>query len=109
VSAVALSVQIVSRSKGVAWSGEVSQVSVPLVDGELGVLPGRAPIVAILGTGRVRLTPLEGEAVAVPVRGGFCSVDHDTVTVAADKAGDEAMASEPSPASGTEPASGEAY
>ena len=104
MSAVALSVQIVSRSKGVAWSGEVSQVSVPLVDGELGVLPGRAPIVAILGTGRVRLTPLEGEAVAVPVRGGFCSV-----TVAADEAGDEAMASEPSPASGTEPASGEAY
>ena len=41
MSAVALSVQIVSRSKGVAWSGEVSQVSVPLVDGELGVLPGR--------------------------------------------------------------------
>ena len=36
-------------------------------------------------------------------------LDHDTVTVAADEAGDEAMAPEPSPASGTEPASGEAY
>ena len=84
-----LSVEVVSRHGGTVFAGEAERVSVPLIDGELGVLPGRAPIVAILGTGRVRLTPLEGEAVAVPVRGGFCSVDHNVVTVAADRVGSE--------------------
>ena len=36
-----LSVEIVSRYGGQAWAGRAQQVSVPLVDGEIGVLPGR--------------------------------------------------------------------
>ena len=37
----------------------------------------------------------EGEAVRVPVAGGFCSVNHDVVTVAADAAADDAVGSVP--------------
>ncbi|MDO4242412.1 MAG: hypothetical protein Q4C85_01370 [Actinomyces sp.] len=86
----ALRVEVVSRFGGEAWSGDALRVSVPLVDGELGVLPGRQPILAILGRGRVRIVATEGQEVSVPVAGGFCSVDHDVVTVAADVAGGDA-------------------
>ena len=89
-----LSVEVVSRFGGEAWNGQAGQVTVPLVDGELGVLPGRQPILAIVGRGAVRIVPSEdgageGEAVRVPVAGGFCSVDHNVVTVAADRVGSE--------------------
>ena len=84
-----LSVEVVSRFGGEAWNGQAGQVTVPLVDGELGVLPGRQPILALVGRGTVRVTSLDGESVEVPVAGGFCSVNHDVVTVAADVAGEE--------------------
>lgn len=53
-----------------------------------------------MGRGAVRIVPSEdgageGEAVRVPVAGGFCSVNHDVVTVAADAAGDDAVGSVP--------------
>ena len=56
----------------------------PLINGELGVLPGRQPLVAVLGSGPVRLSPVDGEMRRVEVSGGFCSVDHDVITIAAD-------------------------
>ena len=85
-----LSVEVVSRFGGEAWNGQAGQVTVPPVDGELGVLPGRQPILALVGRGTVRVTSLDGESVEVPVAGGFCSVNHNVVTVAADVAGEEA-------------------
>ena len=84
-----LTVEVVSRFGGEAWSGRAGRVTVPLVDGELGVLPGRQPILAIVGRGAVRIVSDDG-VVKVPVAGGFCSVDHDVITVAADAAGDGA-------------------
>lgn len=85
-----LTVEIVSRYGGEAWTGDARQVTVPLIDGHLGVLPGRQPILAIVGRGKVRITATDGETTEVPVAGGFCSVDHDVVTVAADAAGEGA-------------------
>ena len=41
---------------GEAWAGEATQVCVPLINGELGILPGRQPLMAVLGSGPVRLT-----------------------------------------------------
>ncbi|MDO4901274.1 F0F1 ATP synthase subunit epsilon [Actinomyces sp.] len=84
-----LQVEVVSRYGGEAWVGVATRVSVPLPDGELGVLPGRQPLLAVLGRGNVRITPTDGEEVRLPVAGGFCSVDGDVITVAADAAGTE--------------------
>ncbi|AYD90181.1 F0F1 ATP synthase subunit epsilon [Actinomyces lilanjuaniae] len=98
----ALSIEVVSPS-GHLWSGDAAQLSVPLVDGEMGVLPGRQPILAVIGSGLVRITTHrdsgddgrdsspgdasgDGSLVLIRVTGGFCSVDHDTVTIAADEA-----------------------
>ena len=39
---MALRVEVVSPA-GEAWTGEATQVSVPLINGEMGILPGRQP------------------------------------------------------------------
>ena len=88
---MALSVEVVSPA-GEAWAGEATQVSVPLSNGELGILPGRQPLVAVLGSGPVRLSPVGGEMRRIEVSGGFCSVDHDVITIAADHVKQDAEA-----------------
>ena len=55
-------------------------VALPMYDGELGVLPGRAPLIGRLGYGELRLR--HGEATRrYFVDGGFAQVRADVVTV----------------------------
>ncbi len=55
-------------------------VAVPLYDGELGVLPRRAPLIGRLGCGELRIR--RGERTQrLFVDGGFVQVRGDTVTV----------------------------
>lgn len=55
-------------------------IALPLYDGELGVLPGRAPLVGRLGFGELRLR--RGEEVRhYYVDGGFVQIKRDTVTL----------------------------
>jgi F-type H+-transporting ATPase subunit epsilon len=55
-------------------------VAVPMYDGELGVLPGRAPLVGRLGAGELRLRR-GGRTERFFVDGGFVQVRSNTVTV----------------------------
>ena len=66
------------------WSGEASLVSAPAADGEIGILPGHAPVLAVLRAGEVRVTPVSGAPVRGTVGGGFLSVDANRVTIVAD-------------------------
>lgn len=60
-------------------------VAVPMFDGELGVLPGRAPLVGRLGYGELRLR--RGmETHRFFVDGGFVQVRANTVTVLTSRA-----------------------
>ncbi|MDW8221784.1 MAG: ATP synthase F1 subunit epsilon [Gemmatales bacterium] len=60
-------------------------VALPLYDGELGVLPGRAPLVGRLGFGELRLR--RGEEIRhYYVEGGFVQIKRDTVTLLTAKA-----------------------
>jgi F-type H+-transporting ATPase subunit epsilon len=63
----------------------VDFVALPLYDGELGVLPGRAPLIGRLGFGELRIRTGE-----VPRRyyvdGGFAQVRHNVVTVLTQRA-----------------------
>ncbi|MGL4555014.1 MAG: ATP synthase F1 subunit epsilon [Gemmataceae bacterium] len=60
-------------------------VSVPLYDGELGVLPGRAPLVGRLGFGELRIR--KGATTQhLYVDGGFVQVRDNTVTVLTSRA-----------------------
>jgi F-type H+-transporting ATPase subunit epsilon len=58
----------------------VEFVALPLYDGELGVLPGRAPLIGRLGYGELR-TKAGGATRRYFVDGGFVQVRDDVVTV----------------------------
>src|SRR5438128_10436190 len=60
-------------------------VALPMFDGELGVLPGRAPLIGRLGVGELRLQQ-HGTARRFFLDGGFAQVRADTVTVLTNKA-----------------------
>jgi F-type H+-transporting ATPase subunit epsilon len=63
----------------------VEFVALPLYDGELGVLPGRTPLIGRLGFGELR-TRAAGVAHRYFVDGGFVQVRDDVVTVLTNRA-----------------------
>jgi F-type H+-transporting ATPase subunit epsilon len=63
----------------------VDFVALPLYDGEIGILPRRAPLIGRLGFGELRTRT--GDAVRrYFVDGGFAQVRHDVVTVLTQRA-----------------------
>ncbi|MBX3098156.1 MAG: F0F1 ATP synthase subunit epsilon [Salinibacterium sp.] len=77
-----LKVSVVSADREV-WSGKAKQIIARTVVGEIGILPGHEPILAILAQGEVRVTPVDGAVVTASADDGFLSVEHDTVTIVA--------------------------
>lgn len=75
-----LNVEVVTRSESL-WLGAAKHVSIPAEDGRLGVLPGRQPVLAVLGSGTVDVTEESGNEVKFHVEGGFASIDVDFVTI----------------------------
>ena len=80
-----LNVSVVSADREV-WNGTASQVIAKTVEGEIGILSGHEPLLALLTQGQVRVTTSTGEKVHVDAEGGFLSVDHDTITIVAGRA-----------------------
>ena len=79
-----LRVELVSVERKI-WAGTAREVIARTTEGELGILPGHAPLLGQLaegGTVRVLLSG-GGEAVAA-VHGGFLSVTEQGVTVLAE-------------------------
>jgi F-type H+-transporting ATPase subunit epsilon len=71
------------------WSGEAGMVIAKTIDGDIGILPGHAPVFGILSPGslvRIREVPGDdnpGDAVRAAVRDGFLSVTGDRVSILA--------------------------
>jgi F-type H+-transporting ATPase subunit epsilon len=89
-----LDVDVVAADRTI-WSGEARMVSAPSVEGDVGILPGHTPMLAVLRPGTVRITPASGgQVIRAEVEAGFLSVDADRVTVVTDTAaaGDRAGA-----------------
>ena len=64
------------------WSGKASMVVAKTSVGEIGLLAGHEPMLAILVPGEIRITSTEGDkVVATSDEGGFLSMEHDNVTV----------------------------
>ena len=59
---------------------EADYVSLPMFDGELGVLSGRAPLIGRLGYGTLRLQTAAGLEKYF-IDGGFAQVENDVVNV----------------------------
>ncbi|HWO88690.1 MAG TPA: hypothetical protein VNL98_06035 [Gemmatimonadales bacterium] len=85
-----LRVSVVSPEK-VLFDGEASAVVAPAYDGLLGILPRHAPMLALLGAGRLTVRAAEGERVFT-VSGGFVQVRGNAVRVVTEKG---AVSSEP--------------
>jgi F-type H+-transporting ATPase subunit epsilon len=65
----------------------VVEVTVPGLDGELGILPGHAPLITELGIGELAYkTSAGGAAVPLAILRGFAEVLPDRVTVLAETA-----------------------
>ncbi len=77
-----LTVSVVSADQEV-WAGTASMVVARTTEGEIGIMPGHEPLLAILSAGEVRITDANGAAVAANAEDGFLSVEHDTVTIVA--------------------------
>jgi F-type H+-transporting ATPase subunit epsilon len=66
-------------------SEEAEEVVVPGADGYFGVLPGHAPLLALVGTGEVMYRTGRAEHY-LAVSGGFAEVGPDRVTILAESA-----------------------
>ncbi|MGD0024978.1 MAG: F0F1 ATP synthase subunit epsilon [Xanthobacteraceae bacterium] len=69
----------------VLFSGDVDQVDLPGAEGDMGILPGHAPLVTALRPGIVTIFR-EGAREPVVVIGGFAEVSPAGLTVLADRA-----------------------
>lgn len=77
-----LQVTVVSATAEV-WSGDASMIVAKTTEGEIGILPGHEPLLAILAAGEVRITTESGERVTARAEDGFLSVDNNRVNVVA--------------------------
>jgi F-type H+-transporting ATPase subunit epsilon len=70
---------------GQVLNKNVDFVVVPSVNGELGILPNHAPLIASLGIGVIRYTE-DGKVKRIAISGGFMEVVNNKVTVLANTA-----------------------
>jgi F-type H+-transporting ATPase subunit epsilon len=64
----------------------VSALRFPLYDGQIGVLPGRAPLIGRLGYGELNLTQSDGSQISYFIDGGFVQVKENVVSILTDRA-----------------------
>jgi F-type H+-transporting ATPase subunit epsilon len=81
-----MNVELVAVERQV-WSGTATSVIVRTVEGDVGILPGHAPLLAQLKEGfSARIVLDGGEELAVALHGGFLSVTKDRVSILAEDA-----------------------
>jgi F-type H+-transporting ATPase subunit epsilon len=79
-----LQVSVISPERTL-FDGEATQVVAPAYDGEVGILTGHAPMMALLGRGVLRVAEGGGER-RFNVEGGFLQVVDNHVRVVTEKA-----------------------
>jgi F-type H+-transporting ATPase subunit epsilon len=79
-----MKLEIVTAER-VVYSEDVSVLVAPGADGELGVLPGHAPLLTTLAPGEIKVTK-DGEESFMVVSGGFLEVLGNKVTILANTA-----------------------
>ena len=80
-----LEVAVVSAER-LLWQGEAKSVVAKTPEGEIGILPGHEPVLAVLVESPLRVEEPDGNKLLVAVHGGFFSVDSNKVNVIAEVA-----------------------
>jgi F-type H+-transporting ATPase subunit epsilon len=78
-----LKVSVISP-EAVLFQGETDSVVAPAYDGEIGILAGHAPLMALLGEGQLRLGT--GSGTRFNISGGFMQVLNNDVRVVTENA-----------------------
>lgn len=78
-----MQVELVSAERRL-WSGEAEMVVARTTEGEIGILPGHAPVLGELASGLLRVIQPGGTEVVAAIHGGFLSVSATGVSVLAD-------------------------
>ena len=78
-------VQLVATDREV-WSGQATLVSFETHDGEVGVMPGHSPMLAMLKDGPILIRQPEGGDLHAAVHTGFAVVDAGKVIILAESA-----------------------
>ena len=89
-----LKVRVVSPEK-IVFEGEASAVVAPAWDGQVGILPSHAPMLALVGAGPLTVDRPGGGSDTFYVAGGVLKVERDQVTVLTEYAGTEPPAEIP--------------
>ena len=84
MAAQRLSVALIT-AKATVYEGEADMVVAPAWDGEVGILRGHAPMMALLGAGEMRITR-DGSEKKFHVSGGFLQVADDVVSILSETA-----------------------
>jgi F-type H+-transporting ATPase subunit epsilon len=79
-----LTVELVAADRTV-WSGEADMVIARTYDGEIGVLPGHAPVLGVLVPGPVQIRQADEKKVVAAVHGGFLSIADNAVAILAEQ------------------------
>ena len=75
-----LNVAVVSAERAL-WSGQAKSRVAKTPEGDIGILPGHEPVLALLVESPLRIEELDGTKLVVAVHGGFFSVSEDDVNV----------------------------
>jgi F-type H+-transporting ATPase subunit epsilon len=84
-----LRVRVVSPEK-VVFSGEAGALVAPAWDGMVGILPNHAPMIVLLGQGKLTIEKVGGGAEEYHVAGGVLKVEKNEVVILTEFAGREA-------------------
>lgn len=75
-----MQVEVVSADR-VVWSGQATNIIAKTVEGDIGILPGHSPVLAVLVPGGIEILCPDNTREIVAVDGGFISVAQGRVSI----------------------------
>ena len=85
MSAMTVNLNVVSAEEEL-FSGRIESLQITGSEGELGIMPGHAPLLTSLKPGMARIVKFGGEEEVIYLSGGMLEVQPNNVTVLADVA-----------------------
>lgn len=75
-----ITVNLVAADREI-WSGQAEMLVAKTAVGEIGLLAGHEPLLAVLVAGEIRINSTSGNVKVATEEGGFLSMESDVVTV----------------------------
>lgn len=72
--------------QGSVFEGEIKEATLPGEEGEFGVLPEHASLLALLGSGVISITKMDGSQEGVAIEGGYVKVEENKTLCVVDGA-----------------------